>query len=224
MNQEFESHGLTLLILIVIYYYWIRNALSQSPPQDGQTGESRADTALALSNHADTVACPTGASDDDAQWEGIAQPGSTLARGLSAIRRIDRSFEVQGFLSGARAAYEVIVQAFTDGDRPALEGLLAPDVYEAFVTVIAEREADGQRIESSFVSVAVPQIIEADVYADTAQVTLRFASEMVTATRDSGGLVIDGDPRRIIEVIDLWTFARTASPNANWKLIATEVD
>ena len=37
------------------------------------------------------------------------------------------------------------------------------------------------------------------------------------------GVVIGGDPKRIREVTDIWTFARDAvSRDPNWKLIATQ--
>ena len=42
-------------------------------------------------------------------------------------------------------------------------------------------------------------------------------------TRDRGGEVIGGDPKRIKEVTDIWTFAReVTSRDPNWKLIATQ--
>jgi predicted lipid-binding transport protein (Tim44 family) len=37
--------------------------------------------------------------------------------------------------------------------------------------------------------------------------------------------VIDGDPETVVEVKDVWTFARdTRSRDPNWKLVATEAE
>jgi predicted lipid-binding transport protein (Tim44 family) len=56
-----------------------------------------------------------------------------------------------------------------------------------------------------------------------ATVTVAFVSEMITATYDKAGEVIDGDPKEIREVTDVWTFERdVTSRNPNWKLVATE--
>ena len=56
-----------------------------------------------------------------------------------------------------------------------------------------------------------------------ATITLAFVSEMITATYDKAGEVIDGDPKEIREVTDVWTFERdVTSRNPNWKLVATE--
>ena len=52
--------------------------------------------------------------------------------------------------------------------------------------------------------------------------TLRIISELISATRDKAGAVIDGDPETVAEVKDVWTFARDArSRDPNWKLVAT---
>ena len=56
-----------------------------------------------------------------------------------------------------------------------------------------------------------------------AHVTLRIVSELISATRNQAGEVIDGDPETVAEVKDVWTFARdTRSKDPNWKLVATE--
>jgi predicted lipid-binding transport protein (Tim44 family) len=56
-----------------------------------------------------------------------------------------------------------------------------------------------------------------------AQVTVKFVSELISATRDRGGEVISGDSKKIKEVTDIWTFAReVSSRDPNWKLIATQ--
>ena len=52
---------------------------------------------------------------------------------------------------------------------------------------------------------------------------MKFVSELISVTRDAEGEVIEGDPKKVREVTDIWTFARdVASKNPNWKLVATE--
>ena len=56
-----------------------------------------------------------------------------------------------------------------------------------------------------------------------AQLTLRIASQLISATYDKAGTLIDGDAEAVAEVNDVWTFARDLrSRDPNWKLIATE--
>ena len=48
---------------------------------------------------------------------------------------------------------------------------------------------------------------------------------MISATLDKEGTLIDGDLENVVEIKDLWTFARdTRSRDPNWKLVATEAE
>lgn len=157
------------------------------------------------------------------RWAGVAEPGSALERGLDDILTADRSFDVQHFLGGARAAYEMIVTAFANGDRRTLRDLLAKDVYDGFIAAIADREARGETVESRFVSIDKAEVVGAELKDRIVHVTVRFVSQLVTVTRDKAGAVVDGNPDQVTDVTDIWTFARDlTSRDPNWKLIATE--
>ena len=120
-------------------------------------------------------------------------------------------------------AYEMIVLAYADGDRKTLKNLLSREVYDGFVSAIADREARSEKIQSSFVGIDKADIVAAEMKGSEAHVTLRIVSELISATRDKAGEVIDGDPETVAEVKDVWTFARdTRSRDPNWKLVATE--
>jgi len=54
-------------------------------------------------------------------------------------------------------------------------------------------------------------------------VTVKFVSQLITATRDKAGTVVEGSPERVTDVTDIWTFARNVTTrDPNWYLIATE--
>jgi len=161
-------------------------------------------------------------SDPAERWKGFAEPGSKAWAGLDAIAAADPSFAVQPFLDGAKAAYEMIVTAFAAGNRELLENLLAKDVYESFAAVLSEREKRGEKVETTFVSIDKVLIDDAAMRGGFAQITLRFAVQLITATRDQSGTVIDGSLEKVTEINDIWTFARdVGSRDPNWKLIAT---
>ena len=97
------------------------------------------------------------------------------------------------------------------------------DVFEGFEAAISEREKRGEAVESRFVSIDEARIAGAELRGKTAQVTVRFVSQLVTATRDRQGKVVDGNPEKVAEVTDVWTFSRdVTSRDPNWKLVATE--
>jgi predicted lipid-binding transport protein (Tim44 family) len=156
-------------------------------------------------------------------WQGVAESGTPLAESLAKIARIDRSFEPGEFLKGARTAYEMIVTAFDAGDRRRLKSLLGKDVYDAFDSAIADREAAGNAVESNFVGIDSANIIDASMKAKNANITVKFVSQLISATRNRDGKIVEGDLKKVREVTDIWTFMRDmSSKDPNWKLIATE--
>ena len=100
---------------------------------------------------------------------------------------------------------------------------MAPDVFESFSAAIGAREAQGETVETTFVSIDKVTIAAAHLRDGAAQITVRFASRLITLTRDRSGAIVDGGVDRIVDVVDVWTFARQAGArDPNWKLVATE--
>ena len=156
------------------------------------------------------------------RWKGLTEPGTPLAAGLDAIAANDSSFDPRHFISGARSAYEMIVLAFANGDRRALKDLLSSEVYESFEAVIKDREKHEQKTETRFVSIDKAELVSADARDRSAQLTVRFVSQMISVTRDKAGTIVDGNPDKVADITDVWTFARdTTSRDPNWKLVGT---
>jgi predicted lipid-binding transport protein (Tim44 family) len=157
------------------------------------------------------------------RWKGITQAGTPVANGLDAILKADPNFDAQGFGGGAKAAYEMIVLAYAKGDRKTLKTFLSNDVFEGFSGAIQERENQKQTSETTFVSIDKADIIGAEMRDKFAHLTVSFSSKLISVVRDNAGLVVDGSAEKIVDVNDIWTFARDVSNrDPNWKLVATE--
>jgi predicted lipid-binding transport protein (Tim44 family) len=149
-------------------------------------------------------------------------PAGSLQAGVTQIKIADPSFKEDEFLSGAGAAFEMILTAYVAGDSAALKPLLSPEVFANFSRSIEDRAAAGDVLETTLVGVRKATIEEAYMAGRMAHVTVRFVSEQVTVTRNAAGEIVEGDPDRVTTVTDLWTFARdTRSPDPNWTLVAT---
>jgi len=236
MPNVFDIGTIILLVVAVFIFLRLRSVLGQRtgrerPPYDPYSvRRSTGDKVVAMPGRAgdapapaETVRPPAESGTAVDQWKGIAQPGSALAAGLDAIVTADRNFDVKHFVAGARAAYEMIVTAYAEGDRRTLKNLLSREVYDGFDAVIRERETRGETAESRFVSIDTTDVTAAELRARTAQLTVRFVSHLVTVTRDRSGNVVDGNPDKVTDVTDIWTFARDlSSRDPNWKLVATE--
>ena len=234
MRDVFDIYTIIFLALAVFIFLRLRSVLGQRtgrerPPYDPYSARdavrtpSNENVVTLPGRTTDKGPTPAQPVDTTDRWKGIAEPGSALASGLDAVAREDKTFDAADFLTGARAAYEMIVTAYANGDRRQLKDLLGREVYEGFEAAIRDREQRGEKIESRFVSIEAADIISADLRGKTAQVTVRFVSQLVSVTRDRSGTVIDGSPDKVTTVTDVWTFARDiASRDPNWKLVATE--
>ena len=157
------------------------------------------------------------------RWKGYAAPDSRNAAALNEIAAMDHGFDLEGFIAGAKTAYEMIVTAFAAGDRQTLRNLLDQDVYESFVTAIAGRESRNEKMKTTLVSIDKVDLEDASLRDKTVQLTLRFASKLISVTESNAGTVIEGSPEKVVDMIDIWTFARDSrSSDPNWKLVATQ--
>ena len=157
------------------------------------------------------------------RWRGVAEPGSALARGLDAVAAGDPSFDAQHFLAGARAAYEMIINAFAAGDDETLRRLLGPAPLANFSQAIEARKAAGQRMIVTLVSIDNAEIVDAGVQNAVAQVAIKFVAKLNSVTTDPAGHVVEGSATEVADHVDVWTFARPlAARDPNWLLTATE--
>jgi len=157
-----------------------------------------------------------------AEIEQLSHGNAEIANGLKAIAEADPTFLPKPFLEGAKGAYEMIVTAFAHGDRKTLKMLLEKDVYDGFERAIADREAAGSKVDFTFVGLPKIEISDADLDKRDARIAVKFNAEVVQATRDKDGNLIDGNADQVQSIADEWTFARQPkSRDPNWKLVAT---
>ncbi|MEO8758401.1 MAG: Tim44/TimA family putative adaptor protein [Devosia sp.] len=154
--------------------------------------------------------------------EQLSHGNADVAKGLNAIADADPTFSPKLFLEGAKQAYEMIVTAFATGDRKTLKNLLDTDVYDGFDKAIADREAQNRTVDFTFVGLPKIEIAEAELDKRDARVAVRFNAEVVQATKDKDGTIIEGNATDVQSIADEWTFARAPkSRDPNWKLVAT---
>jgi len=233
---------ITLFFLIVaaLIFLNLRSVLgkrtgSEKPPYDPFTRKDAERPAPTASDDGKVITLPrrttSAAPADisapvDSRYEEIdnfAAPGTELNSGLRKIFDIDSSFNPKQFVEGARAAYEMIVMAFAEGDRKTLKNLLSNEVYEGFNSAITEREKAGEKVKSTFVGIEKADMTAAAIEGTEVTITMKVVSQLISATYNSAGEIVDGNADTVAEVKDQWTFARdTRSRDPNWKLVSTQ--
>lgn len=227
-----SSDFITLFFLVaaVLIFLQLRSVLgrrtgNEKPPFDPYTAKDAAKGPGSDDGKVVTLPKRDGRDEDErfAEIDSLAKPGTELNESLRELLKSDPSFRPKEFLNGARMAYEMIVMAFADGDRKTLKNLLSREVYDGFNAAINEREAQGDVVKSTFVGIEKADILQASIRDEEEQITVRIVSQLISATYNKAGELIDGDAEGVSDVNDIWTFARDVrSKDPNWKLVATE--
>ena len=158
----------------------------------------------------------------EAEIEQAAAGNAELAAGLKSVVEADPTFSPKSFLEGAKQAYEMIVTAFAEGDRQTLKTLLDKPIFESFQRAISEREAEGKTVSFTFVGLPRIAIVDAEFDKKDVNVTVDFHAEVVSATRDKDGNLVEGNADQVQVIADEWTFSRSPkSRDPNWKVVAT---
>jgi predicted lipid-binding transport protein (Tim44 family) len=229
MSGFFDIYSIIFLIIAVVIFMRLGSVLgrrtgSEPSPFDPRVktpAGARNDNVVSLPARDRSPAAPAQTPDLEplARYAGAGTPAYD---GLVAIAK-QSDFDLEHFIVGAKAAYEMVVTAFAQGDRAALKTLLATDVYEGFDAAITERETKQQKAELTFVGIEDVKVTRAELDGPTARLSVRFVAELISCTRDKDGQVVEGDPTEVQTIRDVWTFAREiSSRDPNWKLVATE--
>jgi predicted lipid-binding transport protein (Tim44 family) len=243
MDGKIDLITLLFLVLAVVVFWKLRGVLGRRTGDEATRYErfkvqQRQNEAQAAANAKDKVVTiprrdridptevqPKAASDTDrqAKMTRFAAGNGALARGLVELVKLEPSFDPDAFMTGAKSAYAMIVTSYAEGNRKVLKDLLSPEVYDGFISAIDDRESRKETIEQSFIGTKTAEMVEAEVKGGVAQLTIKFVSELISATRNMAGEIIGGDPKKIKQMTDVWTFARQiGSNNPNWHLVATQ--
>lgn len=197
-----------LLVIIAIAVSWSYRA---SPPsQDGST-EINAPRSSIQPAAAKAIGLD--------MTEGSGAPLASILRKICIASGYP---SIDAFLEGARESYETITGAFADGEIEAQAYLLSNTVRQTFGAAILARQERGEICELTFIGFQDVDITDAAIEDGVAQISVRFQSHIVSATRDVLGKVLAGDPLHVVDVSEHWTFERElTSRSPEWVLVGT---
>lgn len=233
MDEFFDLPTLIVIAIAVFVLFRLRGVLGTRTGNERPPVERRKPAEAAPAEDTVVPLRPRGAgnpdlSDDlrnrklEAEIEQFAKGNAELAAGFKTVAEADPTFTPKSFLDGAKQAYEMIVTAYASGDRQTLKNLLEKDVFDGFQRAIAEREAAGQKVDFTFVGLPKVEYSDAEFDKKNVLVTVRFHAEVVSATRDKDGNLVDGNADQVQTIADEWTFARNPkSRDPNWKVVTT---
>jgi len=130
-----------------------------------------------------------------------------LATNVKKIMLKDRTFSPSVFLEGSKKAFEMILNAFLEGDAKTLKGLTTPKMYALFKVMMDNRRTKKQVAELLYFRLVSAEILESDLVDNRAVITVKFKSEQTLLIKE-GDKIVEGDPDFVDEVTDLWVFSR----------------
>jgi len=223
MGDGFQALDIILFAMIAAFLVLrLRSVLGKRTGHERRPPEATTESRRDAEPNDNVVELPDRrAASSDTVFENI-DPDDPIAAGLTEVKIADPSFDPETFKGGAAAAFEMIVQAFAEGDVKTLRGLLNDEVLDNFSIAIDEREKAGETLETTVIGIKNVDIIEARIDGRTAFITVKVVSEQVNVARDKEGVVVDGDENQVTDITDLWTFARnTRARDPNWMLVET---
>lgn len=143
--------------------------------------------------------------------------------GLRQLLASDPQFDAGQFMSGAEAAYRMILEAYWTGDRETLRDLCDSDSYEGFVAAIDDRESRGEKLDNRLIGVDSAKISAVSILGGEARVTVHYQADISGVTRDANDVVIAGSMSDASQTNDMWTYRRViGSRDPNWLLDEAE--
>lgn len=221
MSEGMPYADIVILALIAGFILLrLRNVLGQKPGADAdffkrlQPMVGSAEPVVRLAEKTK----PRSKDEQDAYMASVTD--AAVIEAVNEIKARDPLFNATRFVDGAKLAFEMVLDGYAKGDKPALKALLAEPVYQDLASGIDARAAEENRTETTLVAVTARDILKATLTGTMARISVRFISEQISIVRNKKGDIVEGNPSESRQVEDEWVFERdVTSKNPNWKII-----
>ena len=144
---------------------------------------------------------------------------------LEKLHYFDRSFTPKKFLSGAKVAFQTIIQSYAKGEISKIKYLLSTNVFSTFSKEIKYRIKKKYILEHTLVSLKSAGIEKINIKSTIADIVVKFVSEQVNLLKNQKGKILKGNDEYIESHTNYWTFSKDLkSSNPNWKLVVTKAE
>ena len=152
----------------------------------------------------------------------VAESAPLNGSGLKELRKLDASFKDEEFLSGAKAAFPLILNAYSESDLGSLRRYVGFDLYEEFSNAVHQRDASGEHLKIDIETVNDVQLLDAEISDGIATVTVKYDTIQSRILTDACDTVIEEDSISSEQIEDIWIFERDIrSTDPNWRLVET---
>lgn len=225
MTETYDPSNHLLAVAIVVFYWQLIRIWCQPPPprdREEEPGGKKATTWPHSAFHG-LLAPPQRTLRSTQPPPSPVSPHTSREDATAAIRAADANFDEASFLAGASLAYERVVGAYAAGNLADVCRLLDAGVRSEFEAAISSGMERGERRMFSFVGIKTAELVGASANGGLAEIVVRFTADAASATYAADGSLLYGNPGRIVEIADVWTFSRRlAARDPNWTVVATD--
>ena len=159
--------------------------------------------------------------------EAVAQPDALfealkeeeLKSVFAQMKQCEEGFTLDAFTQGAKAAFEMVMEAFNQDDRQSLKWLLSDELFREFEEELKQQEKRNQRSITTLVSILSVHPVAATLVKQQASIRVCIRSEQIQVVKNESGEIIEGDVSQIDTIEDEWVFERQlGARNPNWTI------
>ena len=144
---------------------------------------------------------------------------------IREIMKIDNSFKIDEFISGANTFFKMVVNGFVEGNIENIKKYVKPKIFKDFQNAIDERIKEKEKLIIDIISINQTKIKNIKIKGNIVKLEVIFDTVQIKALQDINDEIIDGDLDEKIVVKDMWTFERNFKlQSKNWTLIETSTN
>ena len=144
---------------------------------------------------------------------------------IREIMKIDNSFKIDEFISGANTFFKMVVNGFVEGNIENIKKYVKPKIFKDFQNAIDERINEKEKLIIDILSINDTKIKNIKIKGNIVKLEVIFDTVQIKALQDINDEIIDGDLDEKIVVKDMWTFERNFKlQSKNWTLIETSTN
>lgn len=146
-----------------------------------------------------------------------------LSEVLTEIVKMDPNFCKEQFLKDCeRDIIPNILEAMIRGDLEILKDWCHEAAFNVLATPIRQAQQLGYRFDSRILDIESVDLATGKMMDQGPVLVITFLSQQILSVRDAKGVVVEGDPEKVLRVMYVWVLCRDQTeldPKAAWRLL-----
>ena len=141
---------------------------------------------------------------------------------VEKIKKLDKTFDIQLFMSNAKELFESIFKSFYAKENLKIKSKVSNEVFNEFENTVNELNKNKQNIVAELIRFKSIIVKDISINQKIVNIIVEFTSEQTAVMKDSAGKILKGDENQLETIIDIWNFSKDFSQkDSSWILQGT---